>query len=267
MRINQKIIKNFAEKFGATTETDVSRKYVFIGGTALMLLALEADYEDIRGTKDYDIVLLVKESAGNKELFQKLWEYIEAGGYRTFQTKEGIPQYYRFVSPENTTEYPEQLEFFSTSPSFITGYESRFAPLHVDDDVQSLSSILMDDSYYEFILHQCRVIDNVNCVTEIALIALKAKAYNDLSARKKAGENISSKTIDKHRKDIIRVLEIIPQTSICKLDDFPEIKEEIHLFIKNIEKIHSKDDSIKVGSIQTNILEITTSLKKHYDLI
>ncbi len=158
MNINEKIIKKFSEKFSLIDEGVVLNKYVFIGGTALMLLSMDADFEETRGTKDYDIVLLVKDLDGNKELFKKMWEYIDEGEYDIFQTKEGAPQYYRFTNPSNKNEYPEQLEFFSNAPEFINGREERFAPLHVDDDIQSLSSIIMDDIYYNFILNQCRII-------------------------------------------------------------------------------------------------------------
>ena len=110
MNINEQIIKNFSEKFNFIDESVVPNKYVFIGGTALMLLSMDADFEEIRGTKDYDIVLLVKDSEGNKELFKKMWEYIEEGEYDVFQTKEGTPQYYRFTNPWgariNGTEIP-----------------------------------------------------------------------------------------------------------------------------------------------------------------
>lgn len=72
MKINEQIIKKFSQKFNASQE-NLSTKYVFIGGTALMLLSLDSDFEEIRGTRDYDIVLLVKETEGNKELFEKIW--------------------------------------------------------------------------------------------------------------------------------------------------------------------------------------------------
>ena len=266
MNINEQIIKNFSEKFNFIDESVVPNKYVFIGGTALMLLSMDADFEEIRGTKDYDIVLLVKDSEGNKELFKKMWEYIEEGEYDVFQTKEGTTQYYRFTNPSNKREYPEQLEFFSNAPDFINGREERFTPLHVDDDIQSLSSIIMNDIYYDFILTQCRIVQNVNSVTELGLMALKARAYNDLSERKKEDPRIASKNIDKHKKDIIRVLEFIAPDNICDLNEYPEIQDDIKIFIKNLEEIYSEDESIRVGDINTKIDDIRTGLKQHFSI-
>lgn len=266
MNINEKIIKKFSEKFSLIDEGVVLNKYVFIGGTALMLLSIDADFEEIRGTKDYDIVLLVKDLEGNKELFKKMWEYIDEGEYDIFQTKEGAPQYYRFTNPSDKNEYPEQLEFFSNAPEFINGREERFAPLHVDDDIQSLSSIIMDDIYYNFILNQCRIIQSVNSVTELGLIALKARAYNDLLERKTVDQRISSRNIDKHKKDIVRVLEFISPDNICDLIEYPEIQKDIKIFISNLEKKHPEDTPIRVGEISTTMNDIRTSLIQHFSI-
>lgn len=266
MKINEQIIKKFSQKFNASQE-NLSTKYVFIGGTALMLLSLESDFEEIRGTRDYDIVLLVKETEGNKELFEKIWEYIDEGRYDVFQSKEGVPQYYRFINPQNKNEYPEQLEFFSNSPEFMNGRKERFTPLHADDDVQSLSSIIMDEVYYNFILSQCKVIQNVNSVTELGLIVLKAKAYNDLLEKKKSDNKVSSKNIDKHKKDVIRVLEFIHPDNKCDLESFPMIQNDIALFINNLEANYTDEETIKVGSsIKTNLEEVRISLRNHFYL-
>lgn len=268
MNVNEDKIKKFSEKFNIGEDGEVSTKYVFIGGTALMLLSMDADYEAIRGTQDYDIVLLVKDSNGNQELFEKMWEYIVEGGYETYQTKEGTPQYFRFIKPSNKTEYPDQLEFFSNAPEFIEGREARFARLSMDDDIHSLSSIIMDDIYYDFILSQCNLIANVNCVTSIGLIVLKVKAYNDLLERKQKGANINSSNIDKHKKDIFRVLDFIEPGIECDLTEYPIIKNDINIFIENLEKIYIDDAAlINVGvSVKTNMEEVRNNLRRHFKL-
>lgn len=267
MNVNVEKIKKFSEKFNVGEDGEVSTKYVFIGGTALMLLSLDADYDGPRVTKDYDIVLLVKDSNGNQELFQKMWEYIVEGGYETSQTKEGTPQYFRFTNPTNKTEYPDQLEFFSNAPEFIDGHKERFTRLSMDDDIHSLSSIIMDDIYYDFILSQCSLISNVNCVTEIGLIVLKVKAYNDLFQRKQLGENINSSNINKHKKDVFRVLDFIPQNIECDLTKYPIIENDINIFIENLEKIHPDEEPISVGpNGRTNINEVRNNLQKHFKL-
>lgn len=244
----------------------LSDKYVFIGGTALMLLSRDADFGEIRATRDYDIVLLVKDSVGNRELFQRMWEYIDEGEYKVFKTKEGAPQYYRFTEPSNTDDFPVQLEFFSNAPEFIAGNEERFTPLHVADDIQSLSSIIMDDTYYNFIVKQRRRIQDVISVTELGLIALKARAYNDLLERKEIDPRISSKNIDKHKKDIARVLDFISPVEICDLSEYSEIQNDLKKFIVNLEKEHSKKPEIKAGNTTTTVDEIKSSLEKHFGI-
>lgn len=267
MKINNEIMTKFSDKFNTDENEGVSSKYVFIGGTALMLLSTESDAGEIRGTRDYDIVLLVKDSEGNKELFIKLWEYITEGKYKCYQNKDGTPQYYRFTKPENRQQYPELLEFFSSAPEFMKGREERFTPIYIDEDVQSLSSIIMEDDYYDFILTQCRIVLNVNSVTELGLIALKAKAYNDLLERTEKGEQIRPSNLNKHKDDVIQVLNFIKPDNVCDLSGFPSIESDIQNFIENLEKIYPDGKIIKVGNIETNIEEIRDDLQKHFCII
>lgn len=82
-------------------------------------------------------------------------------------------------------------------------------PLPVDEDISSLSAILLDDDYYEFLKQGKVTIDGVTILDAAYLIPFKAKAWMDLTDRKVAGEHIDSKNIKKHKNDVFRLTELI----------------------------------------------------------
>ncbi len=80
---------------------------------------------------------------------------------------------------------------------------------------------------------------NLALLSALHLIAFKAKAWLDLSARKAAGEQVDSRNIRKHKNDIFRLTELLmrnqkisaPQAVIDDLTQFVEFmqNEEIDL--------------------------------------
>ncbi|MGV8951885.1 MAG: hypothetical protein ACOH2M_12330, partial [Cypionkella sp.] len=79
------------DTFAAFFAGDESR-YVLIGGVATQLVLEEAALP-ARATKDLDIVLCVE--ALDAAFGQKLWDFIEAGGYEVRQQGEGGRSFYR----------------------------------------------------------------------------------------------------------------------------------------------------------------------------
>ncbi|MEY4484242.1 MAG: hypothetical protein RL693_1694, partial [Verrucomicrobiota bacterium] len=53
-------------------------------------------------------------------------------------------------------------------------------------------------------------VDGIAFATATALIPLKARAWIDLTARKKTGQNINSFDIAKHRTDVFRLAATLP---------------------------------------------------------
>jgi hypothetical protein len=86
----------------------------------------------------------------------------------------------------------------------------------MDEEVSSLSAILLDDGYYHFI-HAGRLeIDGLPVIGPTHLIPLKAKAWLDLTKRREAGETIDEKDIKKHKNDVFRLYRIVdPKASIA----------------------------------------------------
>ena len=62
-----------------------------------------------------------------------------------------IKQFYRFTKPADGT-FPYMLELFSRKPDALSiADESHLTPIPTDQEVASLSAILLDDGYYSFI--------------------------------------------------------------------------------------------------------------------
>jgi hypothetical protein len=181
-------------------------QYVLIGGSATQLAMEESGQQFSRTTKDLDIVVIV--DALTPEFIERFWQFVKEGKYQTQQKSNTTKQFYRFKKPE-TPEYPIMLELFSRMPDFLRERdigELRAIPLA--EDVSSLSAILLDDDYYNLIKNNRK--DGVIWVDATALIPLKAKAWLDLSARKRVGEQIDSADIRKHLRDVLRLISTLP---------------------------------------------------------
>ena len=71
----------------------------------------------------------------------------------------------------------------------------------------------MDDDYYAFTIEHSRNIDDIHVASPEALICLKAKAYTEMLDRKAKGEQVDSRDIEKHKKDVFRLIAMLPQDS------------------------------------------------------
>ena len=135
-------MESFIQKFREYTDC-----YTIIGGAACDILMTEAE-TDFRATKDIDMILIME--ARQQEFAKAFWEYIIEGGYRFGWKNSDIVHFYRFTEPKSG--YPFMIELFSKEPDYITDVPTGIVPIHVDDDTSSLSAILLDDDYYQFML-------------------------------------------------------------------------------------------------------------------
>jgi len=180
---------------------DYADKYIIIGGTALDMLTNEAGLTP-RATQDIDMVLVVE--ALDRSFLEAFWEFVKDGNYEQKQKGKEKLQYYRFVKPENK-EYPKQLELFAKTPGILDlGEDTYLTPIPTEEELSSLSAILMDEDYYKFTMEQSTLIDDIRLAKPSALIVLKAKAFLDWSKRKAEGQAECDKHIKKHRADILR---------------------------------------------------------------
>lgn len=214
----------FREHFKALAD-----RYVLIGGTACDLIMDEAGL-GFRATKDLDIVLCLESL--DAEFARAFWAFVKAGRYRLQETAEGRPRFYRFHKPADET-YPAMLELFSRAPDALSVAEgSHLTPIPIHDEISSLSAILLDTDYYEWIQAGRRVVDGLPVVGAAHLVPLKAKAWLDLRGRKEAGEEIQSRSIQKHKNDVFRLFQVIDPEADVKPP--PRIVGDLRRFLERM---------------------------------
>lgn len=158
--------------------------YVLIGGTACDVI-LESEGADFRATHDLYMVLIVE--ALSKEFAQKFWDFIKDGNYEHINKSTGKPQFYRFSKPHDSS-FPRMIELFSrTEQAILLKSATGLTPLHIDDEVSSLSAILLNNAYYKTLKEGIKNIDGLSVLSTEYLILFKAKAFLDLSERKAKG--------------------------------------------------------------------------------
>ena len=221
--------------------------YVLIGGAACEIIMREVEL-DFRTTKDLDLVLLVESL--DKTFGEKFWAFVEAGGYQQRERSAGDKEFYRFHSPENA-EYPTMLELFARAPDSLQLAEgATLTPLPIDEDIASLSAILLDQAYYDALKQHNRVVDGVAVLDERMLVPFKAKAHLDLAARKEAGARVDSSTIRKHRADVFRLLQLLAANERIELSE--TIKDDLRAFGTKV----AADGDFKPKDVKlTNTLE------------
>lgn len=217
-------------------------QYVIIGGTACDLI-MESEELPFRATKDIDIVLIVESMTA--EFGRRFWEYITEAGYEHLNKSSGKVQFYRFTSPKSK-DYPYMIELFSKNPEFIVlSDDAILTPLPIDDEVSSLSAILLNEAYYELLKEGHTVIDGIPVLKPTCLIPFKAKAWLDLNERKAVGEHVDSKNIRKHKNDVFRLAQLL--TADTRQSITPEIAEDMKSFLTAME---SEDVDLKSISVR-----------------
>lgn len=99
----------------------------------------------------------------------------------------------------------------------------------MDEDISSLSAILLDDNYYALLQKGRTMVDGITILNVGTLILFKAKAWLDLSERKAKGEFVDSKNIRKHKNDVFRLSALLgPNTKIMVNE---KVKLDIQAFI------------------------------------
>lgn len=189
-------------------------KYLIIGGTARDIIMEDAGITP-KGTRDIDIVLVIE--ALTSEFIDKFWQFVQDGNYEHREKSTGDLQYYRFYNPEKP-EFPEMIELFSRKPDAVLLNEPTFlTPIPVEEELMSLSAILLSDDYYEFILTHSFLEHGVHLANTESLICLKARAFIDMTARKTLGEPIDNKKIQKHKTDIFRLTVTMAPATVFEL--------------------------------------------------
>ncbi|MBF0594690.1 MAG: hypothetical protein HQL22_06960 [Candidatus Omnitrophica bacterium] len=245
-------IQKFQEHF-----KDHTHQYVLIGGAACDLIMQEAAVP-FRGTKDLDIVLCVE--VLDKAFGEAFWEFIRAGQYKVQQRSSGDKRYYRFIEPGDDN-FPWMLELFSRKPeAFPLFAGSRLTPIPLGEDVASLSAILLNDDYYNFLHSGKKMVQGISLVGPEHLIPLKARAWIDLTERKKRGEQVDSDSIKKHKNDIFRLYRIIEPGQAPRVP--ATILEDVTAFLDAM--AHESVDLKNLGIPAKDSASVIAELRRFY---
>jgi hypothetical protein len=182
-----------------------------------------------RATEDLDIVVVV--NSVDDDFIREFWDFIREGEYATHQQSQERPDFYRFAAPKHGA-YPAQIELLTRNGLGLPD-DARFTPIPAGEDLSSLSAILMDGGYYDYVLSSRITINGVPTVPAQCLIPLKAKAHLDLKARRDGGDTrVRGGDIRKHRNDVF----VLAQT-LAPDDRYPlpyELKGDLGAFLATL---------------------------------
>lgn len=203
-------LDKFREAFAEYTEN-----YVVIGGTACDITMTNTVVRP-RTTHDIDMIVIVENMT--EDFANRFWQFVREAGYRPEKRKQeaGEParyEMYRFLDGKDG--YPEMIELLSRHPDVLGEPKGLvIEPIPTDEDVSSLSAIIMDDEYYRFTIAHSQLTDGIRHADSAALIALKARAYLNLLADKQAGKHVKTKDIKKHRSDVLKNVVIMTEDTV-----------------------------------------------------
>ena len=221
---------------------DFADCYTVIGGAACDILMSEAGLE-FRATKDVDMILVLEDPGRFTGFAERFWEYIRQGVYTCGWKNSDAVHFYRFTDPARP-EYPVQIELFSRMPGYHLEVPSGIIPIHIDDQISSLSAILLNDEYYTFML-QGRVKENgLMILRPEYLIPFKMYAWLDLTRQKAQGQHVNDRDLRKHKLDVFRLLQILPGNS--RINTSEGIRRHINEFLRAMEQEEIALPQIKV---------------------
>lgn len=233
--------------------------YALIGGAACDILFGEAGLP-FRATKDFDIVLCVE--VIGVEFGIVFSDFLEAGGYQARERSTGRREFYRFHRPVDET-FPAMLELFARRPDTLKlPNGAELSPIPVEENVISLSAILMDDDYFEALQKARRVIDDISLVDERILIPFKARAFLDLSRRKANGEDVDVRNIRKHRADVFRLTQLLPGSGNLSLTG--SIRADLAVFLDQVAS--DPDFDYKALKLPLPLADAMAILNRYYQL-
>jgi hypothetical protein len=92
-------------------------------------------------------------------------------------------------------------------------------PIPTDDDLSSLSAILLNEDYYNYIIEHSTIEGSLHLANIEALICLKAKAFLEIKERIGRGSAEDSKHLRKHKADVFRLTIMLTPESDFPLPD------------------------------------------------
>lgn len=227
--------------------------YTVIGGAACDILMSEADI-DFRLTKDIDMILILEDKKA--EFAKTFWEFIKEGEYKCGWKNSDEMHFYRFTEPK--AGYPVMIELFSRKPGYHLDVEEGIIPIHIDDDTSSLSAILLNDDFYNFMLEGRKIIAGVSVLAENYIIPFKMYAWLDLKRRKEDGEHVNERDFKKHKNDVFRLLQIVNTDEKVSVSGL--VRESVERFLGEIENEQIRVEQLGLMITKEEAMELLKSI-------
>lgn len=227
--------------------------YTVIGGAACDILMSEADV-DFRLTKDIDMILILEDK--KVEFAKTFWEFIKEGEYKCGWKNSDEIHFYRFTEPKSG--YPVMIELFSRKPGYHLDVEEGIIPIHIDDDTSSLSAILLNDDFYNFMMEGRKIVAGVSVLAESYIIPFKMYAWLDLKRRKEVGEHVNERDYKKHKNDVFRLLQIMNPDEKVSVSGL--VRESVENFLGEIEKEQIRVEQLGFMITKEEAIELLKSI-------
>ncbi len=151
------------------------------------------------------------------------------------------------------------IELFARPTSGIRlDYKGDLVPLHISEELSSLSAILLNEAYYDFLVHGRTVAENISVLDAVHLVPMKMKAWLDLTERKAEGKHVNDRDLRKHRQDIFRLFPLISADERVKTPD--EVYRDIQQFLTAMENQPFDPHSIGINFKKEDVLNIYRSI-------
>lgn len=227
--------------------------YTVIGGAACDILMSEVDI-NFRLTKDIDMILILEDK--KIEFAKTFWEFIKEGEYRCGWKNSDEMHFYRFTEPKSG--YPVMIELFSRKPGYHLDVEEGIIPIHIDEDTSSLSAILLNDDFYNFMLEGRKIVAGVSVLAESYIIPFKMYAWLDLKRRKEAGEHVNERDYKKHKNDVFRLLQIVNTDEKVSVGGL--VRESVEKFLEEIAKEQIRVEQLGIMITKEEAMELLKNI-------
>ena len=156
------------------------------------------------------------------------------------------------------------VELFARAPDGLQpAAGSQLTPIPLDEADASLSAILLDEAYYEFIMAGRREVGGLPWVGEDRLIPLKAIAWLDLNTRKEQGAEVDAKVVRKHQNDVLRLSQLLAPATRIPLAE--KIGDDMARFLTAMASDNSIDPkALQLGNV--TVAELVARIAQAYQL-
>lgn len=188
-------------------------------------------------------------------------------GRKIRSTTEGRKEPLLLLQRSKKENFPVRLELLSRTPDVIsTAEDARFTPIPTEEELESLSAILMDEEYYDFTIANSSEVNGLFRANVFGLICLKAKAFLNLTAERESGKRVHSVRINKHKNDVFRLAVTLTGEDQIELPE--EIEQDLEAFLEMMETEPPETKQIlsDMSAPKVDAETLITQLKKSFNL-